>query len=404
MPGTLPEELVETDLRTDHRGRTWAIVTAVLERHPARVDPACVQFRGCPGCPLRHAQATWAAAWKLEAARRTFARLAGRPAPPGTLLEPVGRDGFRARLSATVIGETLGMNALPGEPAVDLSACPAQTNGSRTALARLREDLRDAGVLDAVLRASVAAADDTGEVRVALSAVDRAGLARLVAADLPKRPLWSVFAKFLGPRDVDLESGATALYGSATMHFEAGGDRFQATMPAWVPQAPGTLDALRRCVVERLEPAGAAVLELGCGVGTTSLALARLARRFIGVDCVREAIVDANENARRAGVTGANFRLGFADRAVRRLVASGERFDAVLLHGMRGSFGARLMDVLPATGAQRVVYLAPITASLARDTVHLRGLELIRLDFIDQMPGTAHLMAIGVFARPRPSG
>ena len=50
-----------------------------------------------------------------------------RDRPPGDLLQPVGRDAFRARLSAGRHGEVLGMSALPGEPPVDLRLCPAQT-------------------------------------------------------------------------------------------------------------------------------------------------------------------------------------------------------------------------------------------------------------------------------------
>jgi 23S rRNA (uracil1939-C5)-methyltransferase len=399
VPGTLPEELVYAELRTDARGRTWGVLADIVEPHPSRVAPDCAQYRGCPGCPLRHAAPDFAAEWKLGAARRAFARIAGHPAPPGDLLQPVGRDAFRARLSAGRHGEVLGMSALPGEPPVDLRLCPAQTPASRAALVQIQADLEAAGVLDAVARVSVAAAEDTGDVRVAIGAVDAAALARLLAAPLPARPGRAVFVKLPTARDADLETGATALSGTPTMRFQAGEDTLQATMPAWVPQSPGTLNALRDWALSALQPAGVDVLELGCGVGTLSLPMARAARSLVGVDCVRPAIVDATENARVAGVSNARFRLGFADHAVRRLVSGGHRFEAVLLHGMRSPFGARLMDVLPAVGARRIAYLAPITASLARDTVALKGYTLDRLDFIDQMPGTAHLMALGLWTR-----
>lgn len=399
MPGTLPEELVDAELRTDARGRHWGVLEAVLEPHAARVSPDCAQYRGCPGCPLRHAEPAFAAEWKIAAARGAFGRIAGHPAPPGELLQPVGREAFRARLSAARHGEILGMGALPGEPPVDLRLCPAQTLASRTALATFQADLEALGLLDAVARVSVAAAEDTGDVRIAVAAVDAPALARLLAAKLPLRPGRAVFAKLPTARDADLETGAMALAGTPTMRFRAGDDTLQATMPAWVPQAPGTLIALRDWALAALQPAGVDVLELGCGVGTLSLPLARAARSLVGVDCVRPAIVDATENARVARVANARFRLGFADHAVRRLVSGGHRFEAVVLHGMRAPFGARLMDVLPAVGARRIAYLAPITASLARDAAALKGYTLERLDFVDQMPGTAHLMALGVWTR-----
>lgn len=362
------------------------------------MSPACAQFDDCPGCPLRHLAPAAAARLKVDAARETFARLTGQPAPPGVFLAPTGRDAFRARLGATRLGETFGMRGLPGGADVDLRRCPAQTPESRAALETLVADLDALHLSADVTRAHVAATADGG-VRVVLAAADRGALSRLRDAPWPERPGWDRFAKVPGPRDGDLESGAERLTGRDTMSFDSPTDRLQATLPAWVPQSPGTLPALLDWLETHLEPTGARLLELGSGVGTSSLPLARRAASLLRVDCVREAGADATENARRAGVDTARCRLGFADRAGRRLLAGGETYDAVLLHGMRAPFGERLMDALPALRARRVAYVAPVTASLARDVARLRGYSAVRLDFLDQMPGTAHIMALGLWHR-----
>ncbi len=347
---------------------------------------------------MRHLDARAATALKAEAARRSWARITQQPAPPGEVLDSPDRDAFRARLGATRLGEIFGMRGLPGGPDVDLRRCPAQTRESRDALDALVSDLATLGLTECVTRAHVAATAG-GAVRVVLGAVDRPGLERLRTAAWPERPGWDRFAKVLHARDADLESDAERLTGHDTMVFESPTDRLQATLPAWVPQSPGTLGTLQAWVSKHLAPAGARLLELGCGVGTSSLPLARVAASVLGVDCVREAVADATTNARSAGLANARFRLGFADRTVRRLLAGGEHFDAVLLHGMRAPFGERLMDVLPALRAARIAYLAPVTASLARDAAGLRGYRAVRLDFLDQMPGTAHIMALGLWVR-----
>lgn len=291
------------------------------------------------------------------------------------------------------------MRGLPGGADVDLRRCPAQTPASRAALDTLVNDLAALGLTADVTRANVAATADGGGVRVVLAAADRTSMARLRAAAWPERPGWDRFAKVPSPRDGDLESGAERLTGRDTMFFDSPTDRLQATLPAWVPQSPGTLPALLHWLETHLEPDGARLLELGSGVGTSSLPLSRRAASLLGVDCVREAVADATENARQAVLDNVRFRLGFADRAVRRLLAGGESFDAVLLHGMRAPFGERLMDALPALRARRIAYVAPVTASLARDAARLRGYRPVRLDFLDQMPGTAHIMALGLWQR-----
>ena len=52
------------------------------------------------------------------------------------------------------------------------------------------------------------------------------------------------------------------------------------------------------------------VLDLYCGVGTITLAMAKAAGRVIGVEVEPQAVADAQDNARRNGVQNAEFFCG----------------------------------------------------------------------------------------------
>ena len=361
----------------------------------------CEQAAGCPGCPLRHWAPSVALTHKLADARALFARIYGAPAPPGALRGAAPRDGFRGRLSAGNCGGIPGMRAHPGHPPVDLRRCPAQTPEVRAALAVLWADLAAAGVQSDVQRVLLTTTD-TAETRAILTVDDANAAAHVRSSALVERPGRSIFTSVLGQkaaRSRRAEEVTTLLQGCTALTFRRGEDHLTATLPAWTPQSPDSVPMLLEWAREALQPEGASVLELGCGVGTLSLPLARSAAHLLGVDCVRPAIADAQANATRAGVENAAFRLGFAHHAVRRLLAGPQRFDAILLHGMRQPFGERLMGVLPALGAARIAYAAPLTSSLADDLRALPGYTIERLDFLDQMPGTAHLMALASLRR-----
>jgi tRNA/tmRNA/rRNA uracil-C5-methylase (TrmA/RlmC/RlmD family) len=158
------------------------------------------------------------------------------------------------------------------------------------------------------------------------------------------------------------------------------------------------VDALRDAVLAALDGVVDG-LEVGCGVGTLSLPLARGARSWVGVDEVRQAVDDATFNAARAGVGNARFRVGRADHALRRLAAGGARPDGVLLHAMRRPFGAAAMSALQALGPARVAYVAPSARSLAADLAALPRYRLARLRLLDQMPGTAHFTTLAILER-----
>jgi len=400
VPGALPGERVRISPWHDARGRVRWRIDALLEASPERVAPACDQHAQCSGCPLRHAAHTTRAAHAAEAAEFAVRRRLGLSVPVSTRYTPVAQDGFRARLSAGVYAEgesapVPGMAPRGDGPPIDLRRCPAQSAESRAALSRVWAEVEDLGLTQRVRRLTLSMGADAA-TRVVLSAAEPDDVAALRMAPWTPRPRWTlaVSPRTDGP---GVEAEAVIVYGPEALPFEVDGDRLHARLTAWTPQTPGSLTALRAATLELLAcTAKSRVLELGCGVGTLSAAIARRCEALVGVDMVRAAAEDAATNMAALGVLNARFRHGRADQAIRRLLAGGERFDRVVLHGMRLPFGEALTNVLPAVRPARIVYIAPSASAMARDLATLRGYTLTRLEQLEQMPGTAHPLTLGL--------
>ena len=88
-----------------------------------------------------------------------------------------------------------------------------------------------------------------------------------------------------------------------------------------MPGYTRTLECTRRLLRET-----DTVLELGCGTGTTALALAPSVARLLGTDVSGEMIAIAREKARAQGCANAEFEVAPADRAP----GADGTFDAVL--------------------------------------------------------------------------
>jgi 2-polyprenyl-6-hydroxyphenyl methylase/3-demethylubiquinone-9 3-methyltransferase len=109
--------------------------------------------------------------------------------------------------------------------------------------------------------------------------------------------------------------------------------RFSALAPKWWDQN-GPMRPLHRMnrlrvgwITQRIPqtlPAGANILDLGCGGGIASEALAQAGFRVTGVDASAEAIGVARTHAAQAGLA-IDYRAGLADD----LLAEGAKFDAV---------------------------------------------------------------------------
>ncbi|MCB9537005.1 MAG: methyltransferase domain-containing protein [Myxococcales bacterium] len=356
-----------------------------------------------PGCALRHLDDQARRAWAAQQHRATLSRLAGvDDAVPHAVVAPTPRDGYRARAVARALpseaGLVLGLGARFGAPPVALAECPVQAAATRTLLAQVQGALRARGVTPfdpttetGTLRHVVVEAAGPSRRLVLVTATPTRALDDLIgpADDL------GVFVDVVPPGRFDTLRRPRHVSGPRAADFVVGADRLEATLPAWLPQAPASLAAVRAGVLELLAPrADEGVLELGCGVGTLSLALARRAATVVGVDVERAAVLDAARNAAAAGVGNASFRVGRADHAVRRLLAGGQRADVVVVHAMRKPYGAEVMRPLLAFSPRVVVYVAPSPAGLARDLAAAPWLRADRLIFVDQIPGTGGLLTL----------
>lgn len=95
-------------------------------------------------------------------------------------------------------------------------------------------------------------------------------------------------------------------------------------MPYYGQLWPASI-ALARWLWKRRDLAGKEILELGCGVGLSGIVAARAGAKLVFADYFPEALDLARDNARRLGVTNAEFlHLDWRDRGFMR------RFDRIL--------------------------------------------------------------------------
>ena len=138
------------------------------------------------------------------------------------------------------------------------------------------------------------------------------------------------------------------------------------------------------------------VLDLYCGVGTITLAMAKAAGHVIGVEVVEQAVQDAKENALRNGIENAEFICGDAGKAALELEEKGIRADVVVVDPPRKGLNADAIEALCRFAPRRIVYVSCDPATLARDIALLkdRGYAVKNAQAADLFPRCAHVESI----------
>ena len=143
------------------------------------------------------------------------------------------------------------------------------------------------------------------------------------------------------------------------------------------------------------------VLDLYCGVGTITLAMAAAAGKVIGVEVVEQAVEDARDNAKRNGIENAEFFCGDAGAAALELERKGIKADVVIVDPPRKGLNADTVEALARFAPRRIVYVSCDPATLGRDTALIkeRGYTVKNAMAADLFPRTVHVESVVTFIR-----
>ena len=148
------------------------------------------------------------------------------------------------------------------------------------------------------------------------------------------------------------------------------------------------------------------VLDLYCGVGTITLAMASAAGKVMGVEVVPQAIEDAKDNAVRNGIGNAEFFCGDAGEAALALEAKGIHPDVITVDPPRKGLSADTIEAVTRMNPKRLVYVSCDPATLARDTALLkqRGFRVEKAMAADLFPRCSHVETVVLLSHKKPDG
>ena len=144
------------------------------------------------------------------------------------------------------------------------------------------------------------------------------------------------------------------------------------------------------------------VWDLYCGIGTISLFMAKRAKQVYGIEIVEEAIVNAQENARRNNIDNASFYVGKAEEVLPALYQTeGIYADVICVDPPRKGCDAACLETIVKMAPKRIVYVSCDSATLARDLRYLcaNGYELRRGRAVDLFANTVHVEAVVLIQR-----
>lgn len=416
VTGVAPGDVVRARVARVRRSYAEADGVAVEAASAVRVAPRCPHFGPCGGCVWQHIDYPAQARAKEAIVRESLTHLGGmREAVVRAIIQAPDPWYYRNKMEFSFHpAGTLGLHERGAwNRIVPIEACFLQSEESVALVRAARAFARAAGLppydpqthagflRSLVIREGRATGDRLVGLVTGPGSFPQA--AAFVAAVRAAAPVTGIVRGIAhGTSDGAPITGIEPLDGRPFLDEEVAGLRFRIGLETFFQTNTAQATRMVEYVVARAEPLqGRAAIDLYCGVGTFSLALARAGARVAGVELLTSSVDAARENARMNGLDGLRFTSGDARVVLPALISEHGRPDVLVLDPPRAGVGGRVMRKIGRTGARRVIYVSCNPTTLAPDLGELLpfGYRLVDVQPFDLFPQTYHVEAVAALDR-----
>jgi 23S rRNA (uracil1939-C5)-methyltransferase len=414
VPGALPGESIRFRRTRQHRQHDEAELLEVLEPSATRVVPRCAHFGVCGGCAMQHLDPEAQLEVKQTELRDNLERV-GRVSPQewlAPLRGPVWNYRRRARLGAKFVIKkdrmVVGFRERLAPYVAEVQRCEVLSLPLGELIAPLATMMNGLSIRHRIPQIEAAVADNV--VALVLRVLDTPsasdlGLLREFAARHSVR-------FYLQPGGLDsvrpLDSGTEGAEPMEALRYGLPqfGLQLEFTPTDFIQINAHINETLVSRAVELLELGpSSAVLDLFCGLGNFTLALARKAGRAVGVEGDRGLVERARHNARLNDISNAQFHVAdLAHPPEPGLPWVTDNYTHVLLDPPRAG-ASEVLAAVSRLNPTRVLYISCHPGSLARDLgllVHEHGMSLMAAGVLDMFPHTTHVESLALLEPRKP--
>jgi len=420
IPRTIRGERWRVRLEKVGKSVAWGRGVELLEASPERLEQDCPLYGRCGGCQFRHM--TYAEELRAKGQRIADAleRLGGVRLDLPPVLGAEETERYRNKVQFPVAqgknGLAIGYFRPRSHDVLDAPDCllqPEPVTRLRAAFKRWMEEHEIPAYREedgsGLIRHLYVRTNSAGEslVCVVANGGELPCARELVDMLRAAEPRSAGVVLNVNDRDTNVILGRDyrTLWGRDWLEEELRGLRFRLSVPSFFQVNRAQTQRLYGLAVDFAGLTGReTVLDLYCGIGSISLTMAQRAGRVVGAEIVPQAVEDAKENARRSGLSNAEFFCGDAGAVAQKLAVEGVRPEAICVDPPRKGLAPEVPAVLAGMAPERIVYVSCDPATLARDVKRLGelGYRAVKAQGVDLFPRTAHVETVVLLSRCEP--
>lgn len=399
IPGAYPGDTVFAKVEKDKKTFIEASLVRIATPSPQRVESPCIYAGDCGGCPWIGLEYASQIEWKRRIVQEQLRRIGGlgvEVAPAVPAKSPLGyRARARMKVSAKRGKVAIGFRKAGSHDSIAaVDECVVLNAALNTMLKEIRE----------YLRSNAKMAENIYELEIETGPPETVGRATFnTTGPVPASFIDAALKACPSVKGISVRNGRSfKSFGDNSLSTATGvGVRLFFDPGVFTQINPEQNALMVDRIVELAGPAnGRTALDLYCGMGNIAIPLAVAGFGVTGVESVKQAVDDANDNRTRLGLFTANFIHGDAGHEAGALARRGLSFDVTILDPPKG--GAKgLSELVSQITKETLIYVSCDPPALARDLKDFaeRGFSVESVQVFDMFPQTARVEVVAVLRK-----
>lgn len=395
VKGMILDEIANVKIIAQKKNMAFGIIDELIERSPYRIESDCKVSYKCGGCDYRYIDYNYQLVLKKKQLIQTFKNF-NLNIKVDDVIPCEEHLYYRNKTQVPIADHKFGFYRKFSNDIVEFDECLIETRLANDIINDLKKLLINEKKDSLLRHIIIKHALGTKEIMIGFIVKDfNIDLSNIVNEIVDKYKNIKSIILNLNDKDTNVILGdkEKVLFGRDYIIDEFEGLKFKIALKSFYQVNYHQMIKLYNLVKDKANiTKDDSVLDLYSGIGTITLFLAKYAKDVTGVEIVKEAVINANENIKLNNIDNASFVLGDAKDPLDKYFIDK---DVVIVDPPRKGLNPNLIKTIINSNIKKLVYVSCNPATLARDLSDLKDyFEIGTITPCDMFPYTTHVECV----------
>ena len=373
VKGALKGEIVRVRIDKIYKNYAKASIIEILEKSIDRRIPICPYFDYCGGCDLMHMDYNDQLKFKKEKIESIFKKICNMDITLSSI-NSYNNLNYRNKVVFKVKEDKIGFYKRKTYEIIDINECIISDKKINEILLKLREFIKE-HINHKITEVMIRVCND--EIMISINKLN-----------------YKYEDKFkeLFSCESSIYIDNKLIYGVSSLNQKLNNLVFDVSPKSFFQVNPITAENLYNKVLEFVSNSDT-IVDLYSGTGTITMLLSKKARKVIGIEVVKDAVIDAKNNLLLNGIDNVEFICDKVENKIDTL--KDLNIDTLVMDPPRGGSDKKTLKSILDINPKKIIYISCNPVTLARDINILKDkYEIKEISAFDMFPQTYHVECV----------